>query len=152
MAQTTETNLTDSEKLIILLLAEVLKSQEGYGDKKRMELLQDIIHDGHLWALKQERFIPQAHVDSKISVDLVYSTLDMWSIIEEAYNGFTAEETQLVKDGLGEFGIKPKFQGFDGNHETEYLSITRFIVDKLERYQIFKGRDFNSHSPMISRP
>jgi hypothetical protein len=58
MAQTTETNLTDSEKLIILLSAEVLKSQEGYGDKKRMELLQDIIHDGHLSALKQERFIP----------------------------------------------------------------------------------------------
>jgi hypothetical protein len=54
MTQTKETHLTDGEKLIIWLLAEILRNQKDYGDKKRIELLQEIIDGGHLWALKQE--------------------------------------------------------------------------------------------------
>jgi uncharacterized protein len=74
----------------------------------------------------------------------------MLAIIEESYKVFTTDEKQQVKDGLGEFGRKPEFPGFDGNYETEYLSVTHFIIDKLERFKVFKGRELNSHSPRVA--
>jgi hypothetical protein len=47
--------------------------------------------------------------------------------------------------------LDPKFLGFDGNYETEYVSIARFLVEKLDNFSKFKGREFNSHTPMVER-
>jgi uncharacterized protein YfbU (UPF0304 family) len=148
-----ETRLTDAEKLIIWLLAEILKNQKDYGDKKRMELLQEVLYGGHLWALKQHHSFANIltdHVDSRTAVDFVYNTLDMWFFIEGAYKGFSAEEKKQVEDGIGSFGREPKFRGFDGNNESEYLGITQFIVEKLEQFEAFRGRDFDSHVPQVN--
>ena len=150
MTRTTEIQLTAAEKLIIWLLAEILKNQKDYTDTKRVELLQDIIYDGHLWALKQQNFLADEKVDSGTAVDLVYDTLDMWSFIESAYKTFSAEERKQVEEAAEHFGKDPKFQGFDGNNETEYLSITRFIVEKLGHFKEFQGRDFNSHMAKVN--
>jgi len=40
--------------------------------------------------------------------------------------------------------------GFDGNNETEHMSIARFLVEKLRRFENFKGRSFNSHMPKVA--
>ena len=48
-------------------------------------------------------------------------------------------------------GKDPKFFGFDGNYESEYMSIARFLVEKMGRFETFKGRDFNSHVPVVDR-
>ncbi len=47
----TEMRLTDGEKIILYLLAEILKTQKDYSDQKRMSLLQEAISGGHLWAI-----------------------------------------------------------------------------------------------------
>jgi len=48
-------------------------------------------------------------------------------------------------------GKDPKFYGFDGNNEGEYMSIARFLVEKMGRFESFKGRNFNSHVPLVDR-
>jgi uncharacterized protein YfbU (UPF0304 family) len=45
---------------------------------------------------------------------------------------------------------EPKFIGFDGNNEGEYLGIARFLINKMGRFESFKGRDLNSHSPKVA--
>ena len=55
----------------------------------------------------------------------------------------------MLKETLGSVGINPKFSGFDGNNESEYMGIASFIVNQLERYEEFKGRSFNCHYPSL---
>ena len=43
------------------------------------------------------------------------------------------------------------FSGFDGNYESEYMGIARFLVEKMGRFESFNGRSFNSHIPMVGR-
>lgn len=37
----------------------------------------------------------------------------------------------------------------DGNNENEYLNVSRFLIEHLDRFSDFKGRDLNSHMPSI---
>ena len=41
------------------------------------------------------------------------------------------------------------FRGFDGNYESEHLSIAGFLINEMNRFADFKGRDLNSHMPSI---
>ncbi len=75
--------------------------------------------------------------------------LDMWENIEMSYNQLAPDDRQVVEDQAGVFGKDVKFRGFDGNRETNYLSTARFLIEKLDRYQHFSGRDLNSHMPII---
>ena len=49
------------------------------------------------------------------------------------------------------YGHVPEFAGFDGNNESELMNIAHFLVEKMNRFSRFKGRDFNSHSLSIAR-
>ena len=37
-----------------------------------------------------------------------------------------------------------RFSGFDGNNELEYISVARFLIDHLDSFTDFKGRDLDS--------
>ena len=150
MTSNTEPRLTYAEKLIIWLLADILKHTKDYRESNKMALLQEVILGGHLWALKEHELFGEnftEHIDSQSSVKLVYDALDMWSFIERAYKRFNAEEKKQIEKAIGSGG-KPKFTGFDEQNEIEHLSIARFLVEKLGKFQAFKGRDFNSHAPL----
>ncbi len=75
----------------------------------------------------------------------------MWSFIEEGYKKLSPEDKARVASEAESFGKHVQFTGFDGNNETEYYGIARFLIDDLERFSIFKGRDLNSHMPSIDR-
>jgi uncharacterized protein YfbU (UPF0304 family) len=91
------------------------------------------------------------HVDSKKAVRLVVDVLDMWTFIERAYEGFSAADKKRIANEVGPLGKNPQFAGFDGNYEAEYMSIARFLVEKMGRFESFKARDFNSHFPVVDR-
>jgi len=44
-------------------------------------------------------------------------------------------------------GYRPSV--FDGNNESDEISIARFLVEEMGRYPRFKGRDLNSHCETI---
>jgi uncharacterized protein YfbU (UPF0304 family) len=137
---------TNPEKLMMWMLSEIMKGQKNY------ELIQEAIYGGHFWALDWELTgIMHNHVDSKKAVSLVVDTLEMWSFIESAYAGFSVADKKRIATEVGPLGKDPKFFGFDGNYEGEYLGIARFLVEKMRRFEPFKGRDFNSHVPVLDR-
>lgn len=152
--------LNKTEKLMTWLLSEVLKNQylertdkkDNPHDMKTVDLIQEAIYGGHFWALDWELSgIMHNHADDPRVVRLVTNILDMWWFIETAYAGFSAEDKKRIEDETGHRGKSPRFLGFDGNNESEYLGIARFLVEKLGRFESFKGRDFNSHLPTVSR-
>jgi uncharacterized protein YfbU (UPF0304 family) len=142
--------LSDGEKLIIAMLADLLK------DKSKREMdpteIMDAIYGGHLWALKWEMTgLFHDHVDTPGAVSLVVDTLDMWSFIEEAVETFAATERKILETEVGPAGKDPKFRGFDGNYEGEYLGIASHLVNKMDRFTRFQGRSLNSHMPVVGR-
>jgi uncharacterized protein len=142
---------TNPEKLMMWMLSEIMKGQKP-DDEKTVELIQQAIFGGHFWALDWELTgIMHNHVDRKEAVTLVVDTLDMWDSIERAYEGFNAAEKERIATGVGPLGEHPKFNGFDGNYEGEYMNIARFLVEKMGRFESFKGRNFNSHVPVVER-
>ena len=80
---------TNPEKLMMWMLSEIMKGQKNH-EKDTAELIKQAIYGGHFSALDWELTgIMHNHVDRKEAVTLVVDTLDMWSFIERAYEGFS---------------------------------------------------------------
>jgi uncharacterized protein len=139
--------LSDGEKLILVMLSEIhqkLKIEDGVDS----ELVQSAIFSGNLWGLKWE-FTGIFH-DSEPTPEMVTEVvdiLDMWSFIEKADQSLSPDDKAQVEREATPFGKHVKFTGFDGNGEAGYISVARFLIDELDRFGEFKGRELNSHVP-----
>lgn len=146
-------HLSDGEKLIAAMLADLIK-KTGIEADTNVDLVQKVIYGGHYWALGWEMpGIFHGHADKQSRVRFVVDVLDMWSFIEEAYEKLGKNDRKRLATEADPFGEHVFFPGFDGNNESEHLSIARFLVEDLNRFSRFRQdhRDLNSHSPEIGR-
>jgi uncharacterized protein YfbU (UPF0304 family) len=140
--------LSDGEKLILSMLCDIhehLKIDNGTAG-----LVSSAIYRGNLWGLKW--VFPGIFHDSEPTEEMLHETvniMDMWSFIERFYEKLSPEEKTFVEKQAEPFGKHVRFDGFDGNGEAAYISIARFLVDKLDRFQDFKGREMNAHMPTL---
>jgi len=110
------------------------------------KFIQEVIYGGHYWALDWEMpGIFHQHKDKRETVSEVVDILDMWSFLEDGFNQLSAKEKARVASEAKPFGTQVKFRGFDGNNETEHMGVARFLVEKMDRFVKFKGRDLNAH-------
>ncbi len=141
--------LNDGEKLILIMLCEIhqkLKIENGVDTK----LVQEAIYGGNLWGIKWA-FTGIFH-DFEPTDDMVHETvdiLDMFSFVEKAYEKLSPGDKARVEKEAAPLGKHVKFTGFDGNGEVAYISIAGFLIERLDRFQEFKGRDLNSHMPSL---
>lgn len=143
--------LSDGEKLITLMLSDVIEKL-GIETETNISLVRNVIYGGHYWALGWEMpGIFHGHVDKRSRVNFVVDILDMWHFLEEAYENLGDDGKVRLEEAVGVFGKHVRFPGFDGNYETEYLSIARFLVADLSRFSRFQDRkhDLNSHHPTL---
>lgn len=141
--------LSDGEKLIILMLTDL---QEKLQVRSEIEpdFLRSAIYNDHLWGIRWKYSgIPFESGQDPPEVREVVDLLDMWSFIESAYANLDDLQKEMLAERAKPFGKDPRFQGFDGNNETEYMSVAMFLVNQLDRFQSFKGRAFNCHHPSI---
>ena len=89
--------------------------------------------------------------EAPVEVKKVVDILDMWDFIETSYQSLSDKEKTDLKSKSEVWGSSPKFDGFDGNNESKYKSIADFLINDLNRFQIFKGRYLNSHTCTIER-
>ncbi len=138
---------TNTEKLTLWMLAEVLKGQDT-PESDTAKLVQSVIYGGHYWALDWELSgIYHDHVDTRQTLNEVIDALDTWYFIERGFAALSEEDKARVAEQVGPTGNDPKFLGFDGNHEGDRMSIAKFLVEELGRFEGFKGRSMNSHMP-----
>jgi len=141
--------LSNGEKLILLMLSDIYKKLD-IEDSFDPEFIKSAIYTDNLWGLEWKfTGVPFERSGTPKIVSEVVDILDMWSFIEDSYSRLDASAKKRVEDEASPFGKNPKFSGFDGNNETDYISVARFLIDDLERFEKFKGRDLNSHCPSI---
>jgi uncharacterized protein len=141
--------VTDGEKLILLMLSELYDSLKVQGEIEP-DFIRSAIFSDKMWSIPWKYSgIPFEHEETPEIVKEVLDILDMWSFIEYSYGELTGSDKEFLEIEASPFGKDPKFMGFDGNNESEYMSTASFIVNKLDRFEEFKGRNFNSHCQSV---
>ncbi len=134
---------SDGEKLIITMLCEIYKHFDIKSDLEP-EFIEDAIHSGHPWGLKWE--YPGLFNTGEVSeatASEVVEVLQMWMNIELSYSELSDADQLKVKAEATSFDVT--FRGFDGNNEDQY-GVALFLINKLGRFEHFKGRSLNAHS------
>lgn len=142
-------HLSDGEKLIAVMLGDLITKLDVKVDIN-VDLVQKIILGGHYWALGWELpGIFHDHIDKQSQVRFVVDVLNMWMSLEEAFEALDNPDKEQLAKETDPLGKHVHFPGFDGNNETEYLGIARFLIEELKRFSRFKDnrRDLNSHHP-----
>lgn len=141
--------VSDSEKLILVMLSELYDTM-GVKGEIDPDFIRSAVLGNKTWSIPwMYPGIPFAEDDTPEVVKEVLDILDMWSVIEASYADFSDDEKEQLASKAEPFGKEPKFRGFDGNNESEYMSTASFLVNKLDRFEEFKGRYFNSHSRVV---
>jgi uncharacterized protein YfbU (UPF0304 family) len=143
--------LSDGEKLILLMLCQIHEHLKLKGDVTDTELVKEAIHSGNLWGL--EWGMPGVFHGSETSDEVVsemVNILAMWQRLEESFNNLNAKDKEWLA-AQSDLSKNVKFHGFDGNSQIEvhYISSARFLIEQLDRFEIFKGRDLNAHMPTL---
>lgn len=143
--------LTDGEKLIVLMLTEMYDKLQVDGEMDS-EFLRAAIFDDATWSIPWKYpGIPFKRHETPPVVKEVIDILDMWDVIELSYSRLPEDSKKQLSTALKEFQIPPTFRGFDGNNESEHLGTAYFVINQLERFQGFEKRELNSHLPSITR-
>ena len=141
--------LRDGEKLIILMLCDLSKHLEIDGDLDPL-FVKEALYGGHYWALRRRYTgLFDMEGDSIETVHEVGEVLNVWWFLEQSYARLSEKDKDRVKKEAEPFGNRVVFRGFDGNEEAEYLNIAQFMIDEMNQFPDFGGRDLNSHMPSI---
>lgn len=141
--------ISDGEKLILWMLADLHKKLKVDSDIDP-DFVIDTLSLDHTWAFSWKYSgIPFEDSASPPVVKEVCNYLDMWDFLEASWDDLTAADKERVKVEADPFGKDVKFPGFDGNNESDHLSATRFLIEKLDRWGRFAGRELNSHMPTL---
>jgi uncharacterized protein len=144
--------LSDGEKLLTMMMCDLYTHVGLIEGEINHKKIASAIHGGHLWAPKWEMpGLFHDHEDDPENVGFVARVLDMWDKIECSYSELSKNGKDLVATEVGLLGKNPKFMGFDGNQESELMSIAIHFIDGMDRFKSFKGRSMNSHAPMKFR-
>jgi hypothetical protein len=146
---------SDGERLLVTMLRDISKQirsgKSPFTPEVDPEFVGEVLWGGHYWALKWElEGLFHDHEDDPADVSLVVDVLDLWDFLEQGHEELSKKDKERVEKEAEPFGKHVRFMGFDGNNETTHMSIARFLVEKMGRFQRFKGRELNSHSPSIA--
>jgi uncharacterized protein YfbU (UPF0304 family) len=142
-------NFTDGEKLLVMMMRDLYKHLKVRGEIDP-EFIGEVIWSGHYWAPRWDmQGLFHDHEDSPDNVRFVVDVLDMWTFLERAHAKLSAKEKARVEKEADPFGKHVQFTGFDGNNESEHMGIARFLIEQMNRFQLFKGRELNSHMPTL---
>lgn len=139
--------ISSGEMLILMMMRDLYKhlGVEGEIDP---DFVEKTIGGGHYWGLGWNYSgLFHGHVDNQQVVDDVVNMLDMWEFIEIGYANLSDNEKSVVEEEVASRGKAVMFPGFDANNESEHYFIARYLINDLDRFQKFKGRELNSHFP-----
>ena len=120
--------MTHAEKLILIMLSEIYEHLGiGGADHINARFVRSAIDSNQTWALSRKYpFIFGGRTQTPDVVSEVRDILDMWSFIEEAHEGFSAEEKKRVKAEARPYG-DARFVGFDRHTDILHIEVAKFL-------------------------
>jgi uncharacterized protein len=140
--------LRDSEKLILLMLSEIYQHLKIKGEIDP-KFVKETIFSGNYWGFEwQYSGIFGSEPAKESAVRETCDVLDMYSALKHSYDRLSQEEKKKLEtdNSISEDNIT--FPGFDANNEDHY-GIAHYLINSLDRFTTFKGRNLNSHSHSI---
>lgn len=147
-------NLTKEQQLLALMLCDIHEALNINPDQASVnaKFVREAISSGCQWALDMEHIgqnIPSEQISSE-TVDFVSNVFDMYEIIEVSFDSLNPQDKQHVLDESS--AISSEFEGFDGNNESDYKLVARFLVDEMDRFhRIGERANINSHCPKVDK-
>ncbi len=149
--QNTQPQISDGEKLTLLMLCEIAKKL-GIKEGPEPDFVESVLYGGHLWGLRWKYpGIFHGHADNDQTVSEVTDILDMWDFLESGFKALGVSDKERVKTEAAPFEGRVSFSGFDGNNESSHMGVASFLIEKLERFIRFRERaHLNSHMPTLA--
>jgi uncharacterized protein YfbU (UPF0304 family) len=142
---------SDGEKLLLMMLGDLYKHLKVGKGEIDADFVAQVIFGGHYWAPKWDMVgLFHDHEDDPHDVHFVVQVLVMWEFVERGYERLSKKQRDKVAAEAEPFGKNVALRGFDGNSESAHLGIARFLIDEMGRFAKFKGRELNSHMPMLA--
>lgn len=144
--------LNKPNRLIISLLLKILRNLPNNNDEKvNAEFLEAALEGGHFWLI-EEKLSDVFDIEPSDPQDVAFvkEVLDMWFFIERSYAKLSDDEKEKLAENAAYMGKNPRFPGFDGNHEPNFLRIANFLVEDMGLFEDFQKRGLNSHSERAS--
>lgn len=140
---------SDGERLLALMMRDLYKRLKVEGEIDA-DFVAEVIWGGHFWAPKWVMTgVFHGEEDDPRNVSFVVEVLNMWSFLERAYGRMDEKAKERIAVEAKPFGTVVRFDGFDGNNESELLGIADFLINKMGRFAEFRKRDLNSHFPTV---
>ena len=138
------------EELIMMMIRDLYHHLKVDGEIDP-DFVSKALGGGHYWALdwKYDGLSEDNMKDPRL-VSEVAEVLTMWSFIENGYASLSESDKKRVTSETGLDGEDVRFQGFDGNEESDHFFVARFMIDDLNRFKWFQGRELNSHWPRVA--
>lgn len=135
-------NLTNAERLILANQYEILsKLSEDKYERQSYEKMSSNLKNGYKWLYEQYFDVVSENLSADAS-ELVIKTLCLYQALHYSY------EDLDDKDGISEHEVK--FQGFDGNNETELMGFVRALKENDRFIDTIENGHLNSHRPMVN--
>lgn len=139
--------MTNYQKLVLAMLCDIHEKLE-IQDSVDPKLITEALEGDNTWGISWAYPGLLENEESPEHVKFVTNVLQMWRDIENSYSQLGTDDQVKVSTATS-YGGGPKFPGFDGNNESDYLSAAHFMVERLGRFADFKGRVNNSHMPTL---
>lgn len=142
---------SDGEKILLIMMQDLYKHLKIKTPEIDPDFVAQVIHGGHYWAVPWA--LPgvfHGHEDEPKDLRYVQNVLDMWDRLERGFGRLPKPDQEAVLRQAGSHAGDVRFFGFDGNNESSLLGIATFLVNEMDRWSRFKGRDLNSHMPTRS--
>ena len=140
---------TPAQILQTHLLCTIVKALQPKAQEDA-NFIQEALYSGNAWALsRQVPGLVDARTANPETVDEVHGILLMWEFVEDGYDALSKKDRARVAEEAQPFGKDPRFEGFDGNNETEHLSVGKFMVEKMGWFPRFTNRVVNCHGQTL---
>ncbi len=133
-------NLTDGERLLAVMLAEMMEAMK-LNNEIDPSLIKTLVCNGDDWAIKRKYsgiFASESPTDEQVTETT--NILWMWGIVEHSLAELTGAQADEAKGWHW-----TSFGGFDGNNDDHY-GIAHTMINELGEFQDFKDRGLNSHT------
>jgi hypothetical protein len=137
--------MSDGEKLIAMMLADLLEHLEVRGEINTA-LIKEAIYGDDLWAIQWGHsglFHNEGPSDE--IVDETAKIMTMCRVLENSIAELSDHDREQIPERQ-----RRVFEGFDGNEEPHY-GVAVMLLEQLNRYREFQDRDLNSHHNTLEK-
>lgn len=141
--------ISEGEKLILWVLQDLWKHQDvDVSDGIDLAFVCEMVSARQEWALKRK--YPGVFTGSFTDppeVPEVCDVLNMWSALERSLERLSGDERKRVEAAWS--GASVSFSGFSVNDEIKHNSVADILINKLDKFESFEGRELNSIGPSL---